>query len=118
LRNEQQVSAVDPTYVRTRELLEAELGDELVALDVTDGLCFGFNDVALSIWRRLAQPILLSALIAGLTEEYDVSRDEAGGWASSAVPPPERSPGSGIPIRQWRRSRCSSPRRPPSRSAA
>ena len=70
------MSAVDPTYVRTRELLEAELGDELVALDVTDGLCFGFNDVALSIWRRLAEPIPISALIAGLTEEYDVSRDE------------------------------------------
>ena len=70
------MSAIDPTYVRSRELLEAELGDELVALDVTDGLCFGFNEVAVSIWRRLAQPIALSDLIAGLTEEYDVVRDE------------------------------------------
>jgi len=70
------VSGNDPTYVRSRSLLEAELGDELVALDVEDGLCFGFNEVATAIWRQLAQPTASSVLIKQLTQDYDVDRDE------------------------------------------
>ena len=70
------MSAGNPTYVRDRDLLEAELGNGLVALDVTDGLCFGFNDVAVSIWRHLAQPIPVTALVAAMREEYDVDQEE------------------------------------------
>jgi hypothetical protein len=70
------MSAADPTYVRSRDLLEAELGDELVALDAEDGLCFGFNDVATSIWRRLEQPTRLNALIDDLRKDYEVSRED------------------------------------------
>jgi hypothetical protein len=36
--------------------MEAELGDELVALDPNAGECFGFNSVATSVWRNLEQP--------------------------------------------------------------
>ena len=34
--------------------MEAELGEELVALDPQAGNCFGFNEVAAWVWRRLA----------------------------------------------------------------
>lgn len=70
------MSADNPTYVRARDLLEAELGDELVALDVEDGLCFGFNPVAAAIWRQLAKPIALNSLVDALTEEYDVAAEQ------------------------------------------
>ena len=46
----------DKIYARRIELMEAELGDELVALDVEAGSCFGFNEVATFVWRLLATP--------------------------------------------------------------
>ena len=44
------------TYQRAVDLMEAELGDDIVALDVARGTCFGFNSVASSVWRALAEP--------------------------------------------------------------
>jgi hypothetical protein len=66
----------DPTYERAVELLEAELGDELVALSIEDGQCFGFNAVATSVWRALDQPRTYAEIEAALLDEYEVSRDE------------------------------------------
>jgi hypothetical protein len=55
--------------------MEAELGDELVALDPAGGECFGFNSVAASVWRNLAQPKTFTALEEALLEEYEVDRE-------------------------------------------
>lgn len=52
--------------------MEAELGDELVALDPAAGQCFGFNNVATSVWRQLEQPKDLNQLRDALAAEYDV----------------------------------------------
>ncbi len=59
-------------YERGKSLLEAELGDELVALDPAGGECFGFNDVAARIWRLLDCPCTLADLTRSLMSEYDV----------------------------------------------
>jgi hypothetical protein len=56
--------------------MEAELGDELVALDPQAGNCFGFNEVAASVWRRLAEPLTFSELKAALLDEYEVGSEE------------------------------------------
>ena len=66
----------EPAYTRAINLMEAELGDELVALDPDGGHCFGFNGVATSIWRRLARPLTFDELRNALLDEYDVSREE------------------------------------------
>jgi|SRR5689334_1451483 len=66
----------DVSYGRATDLMEANLGDELVALDVQGGNCFGFNGVATSVWRRLAEPLTFDQLRDALLDEYDVSRDE------------------------------------------
>jgi len=63
-------------YSRAAELMEAELGDELVGLDVEAGNCFGFNDVATVIWRELEQPKSFDAIHAKLTDQYDVDPGE------------------------------------------
>ena len=63
-------------YARAKELLEAELGEDLVALDVDSGHCFGFNAVAADIWRLLAQPQEFEALRQALTGQYDVDASE------------------------------------------
>jgi hypothetical protein len=59
-------------YERAKSLMEAELGDELVALDPAGGECFGFNDVATAIWRLLETPRSFADLTRSLIAEYDV----------------------------------------------
>jgi hypothetical protein len=59
-------------YKRAIELMEAELGDELVALDPKAGECFGFNSVATSVWRNLEQPRSFEQLRDALLDEYEV----------------------------------------------
>jgi len=63
-------------YKRAIDLMEAELGDELVALDPNAGECFGFNSVATSVWRELAEPKSFEQLRDVLLEEYEVSGEQ------------------------------------------
>jgi len=64
------------TYERAVELLEAELGDELVALSIEDGNCFGFNSVATSVWRALDRPRTFAEIEATILDAYQVSAEE------------------------------------------
>ena len=63
-------------YQRTCDLMEAELGDELVALDAERGTCFGFNEVATCVWKHLAEPATLEQIREGLLEEYEVAEPQ------------------------------------------
>lgn len=63
-------------YSRAVDLMEAELGDELVALDPDRGECFGFNNVATSVWRELAEPRTFDQLVDALLTEYEVPREQ------------------------------------------
>jgi hypothetical protein len=56
--------------------MEAELGDELVALDPDGGKCFGFNNVAASVWRHLEAPKTFDQLRDALLQEYDVGLEQ------------------------------------------
>ena len=66
----------EPVYERATELLEAKLGDELVALDREGGNCFGFNSVATRVWQLLLSPKTFTELIEALVAEYEVSADQ------------------------------------------
>lgn len=61
-------------YKRAVDLMEAELGDELVALDPNAGDCFGFNGVATTVWRQLQEPRTFDQLRDALLQEYDVDQ--------------------------------------------
>jgi hypothetical protein len=61
-----------PMYERARSLMEAELGEEMVALDPEGGECFGFNGVAATVWRLLECPSTAADLKQSLLLEYDV----------------------------------------------
>jgi coenzyme PQQ synthesis protein D (PqqD) len=63
-------------YRRATDLMEADLGNELVALDPKAGNCFGFNEVATWVWRRLAEPASFDQLRDELLAEYDVSAEQ------------------------------------------
>ena len=63
-------------YKRCVDLMEADLGEELVALEPDGGNCFGFNEVATWIWRHLDQPATFEQLRDGLLSEYDVTKEQ------------------------------------------
>jgi hypothetical protein len=65
----------DTLFARATSLLEAEVDDELVALDVKLGKCFGFNPVATSTWKLLAQTRSFAELRRELMEEYEVNAE-------------------------------------------
>lgn len=66
----------DIVYERSAKLLEAELGQELLALDPQQGLCFGFNEVAAEVWRLLETPRSAGDLTDDLLERFDVEREQ------------------------------------------
>ena len=66
----------EPLYERSTQLLEANLGDELVALDAEGGNCFGFNSVATFVWRQLASPKTFAELRDRLVAEYEVTAEQ------------------------------------------
>lgn len=70
------VRVKEPVYIRAAGLLQADLGSELVALDPVGGACFGFNDVASSVWRSLEDPKTFEQIQDGLLAEFEVERQE------------------------------------------
>jgi hypothetical protein len=60
---------------RTGALVEAGADDELFALDVDGGHCFGFNATATEIWRALETPVTLAALCDLVMETREVDRE-------------------------------------------
>lgn len=65
-----------PVYKRAVDLMEADLGDELVALDPNAGDCFGFNSVATSVWRQLEKPRTFEELRDALLDEYEIDQQQ------------------------------------------
>lgn len=65
-----------PKFRRRVALLEAEIGDEIVALDRQAGHCFGFNPVASDVWKMLAEPRSAAELCDRLAADYDVAPGE------------------------------------------
>lgn len=56
-------------------LIDAEIDDEIVALSIEHGTCYGMNRVGSRIWTLLARPIRICDLCAALLAEYRVDPD-------------------------------------------
>lgn len=56
--------------------MEADIAEELVALDVGRDLCFGFNQQAAAVWKLLASPKSNNELVDQLIDEFDVERPD------------------------------------------
>ncbi len=63
-------------YRRAVDLLEANIHDELVALEPEKGNCFGFNVVATSVWQKLEQPRSFDELRDELLRDFEVSHEQ------------------------------------------
>ena len=70
---------------RSAELIEAEVDGELVALDVQQGTCFGFNRTATRIWQMLEQPMSLADICVRLTKEFAIDLETCRGQVEALV---------------------------------
>jgi Coenzyme PQQ synthesis protein D (PqqD) len=53
-------------------VIEAEVDDEIVALNIEQGVCYGMNRVGSHIWSLLAKPMRICELCAALLSAYKV----------------------------------------------
>ena len=63
---------------RLDDLIEAEVDDEILALHVEQGVCYGFNVTAARVWTSLRQPRRIAELRAQLLDEFDVDEETCG----------------------------------------
>ncbi len=61
-----------PKYQRSSHAIFAEVANDIVALHVERGKCYGMENVTAAIWAMLAEPLDLDQLCATLVERYDV----------------------------------------------
>jgi hypothetical protein len=60
-----------------RDVLVSEFGDELVILNLEDGVYYGLDDVGARSWRLLQGSVTVPAIRNALVEEYEVDPDRA-----------------------------------------
>lgn len=59
---------------RLDALVEAEVGGEIVGLDIERGTCFGFNATATRIWQLIEVPCTFGELCDRLLDDHEVDR--------------------------------------------
>lgn len=62
----------ETVFRKTAELLESDVGEEIVALDVNQGQCYGLNAVGSRVWRLLDTPMSIQDICSTLQDEYEV----------------------------------------------
>lgn len=63
----------EPRFKRSEQAISADVGQDVVALHVARGHCFGMEQVAASVWKLIEEPIGLDGICAALVEQYDVA---------------------------------------------
>lgn len=59
-------------YQRSDKALFSSVGDDIVALHVDKGHCYGLEKVASDVWRLLEKPIALNSICEALIARYEV----------------------------------------------
>jgi hypothetical protein len=59
---------------RTQDMLESDVAGDVIALDVENGQCYGFNSVASEIWRLLEHHVSVSEICDSLVKQFEVDR--------------------------------------------
>lgn len=60
---------------RSENSLAAEIDDELVLMSVEQGNYYGLDAIGADIWRRLEEPMQVSAMCDALCKEYEADAD-------------------------------------------
>lgn len=67
---------LDAYVDRGNGFVDAEIDNEVVALSIEKGTCYGLNETGTLIWKLLATPIRVSDICKSLLAEYKVGPDE------------------------------------------
>ena len=69
-----QTTAMTQATLVTRAggVIDAEIDNEIVALKIETGLCYGFNEIGSEIWKLLATPISVGDVCKKLLSEYRI----------------------------------------------
>lgn len=59
-------------FKRSDNALFSEIGNDIVALNVQSGQCYGMENVTASVWSMLAEPSSIPSICARLVEQYEV----------------------------------------------
>ncbi|HWD28777.1 MAG TPA: PqqD family protein [Rhizomicrobium sp.] len=62
-------------YARTGDVIEADVGGEVVLLHTQNWQYFEFDPVGAAIWGLLTAPSSLDALVDSLTQQFEVDQD-------------------------------------------
>lgn len=65
----------DTPVVRADSAISTEIDGELVALDVTRGICYGLNRVGTRIWQLIETPRSAREIADILVPEFEVSTE-------------------------------------------
>lgn len=67
---------IQSTLIRRKpNLLDAAIDEEVVALDVEGGECYGFNAIASAVWEKLSEETSVQDICRDLQREYDVTEE-------------------------------------------
>jgi hypothetical protein len=61
---------------RHPDLLEANVGDDIVLLSVEQANYYALDPVAAAVWQRLERPTTVEALCADLVSEFEVTLEQ------------------------------------------
>jgi hypothetical protein len=60
------------TVVASDDVLETEIGREIVLLNLQDGVYYGLEEAGASIWKLLRHPVSVAGLCDAIVAAYDV----------------------------------------------
>ncbi len=64
------------SVVRVKEILSAEVEDEVVLMSVEKGLYFGLNPVGARLWDLLDESVPVQEVCATIVEEFEVTQEQ------------------------------------------
>lgn len=56
---------------RSALVVTTEVDGEILMMTITDGRCFGLNDIGSDIWQRIQSPCTFAELLERLAADYD-----------------------------------------------
>ena len=65
----------DQVYKLSGKTLFTDVGDDIVALNVDDGQCYGMEKVTAAVWRLLDTPMSMDQICDRLVAQYAVEAD-------------------------------------------
>jgi hypothetical protein len=71
---EQKMQQLSPSTIvaRSNGFIDAEIDNEIVALNIDKGACYGLNSVGSRVWTLIASPISVTDICTKLLTEYEV----------------------------------------------